>query len=332
MNEIPFIKSTIKSTDLRKALSIAPATYNELIKKHDISSIRRSGRGVTKDIPAKEVRRLLQARGFVYPSPAQVFSLMMCKGGVGKTTTSLFLSRRLASYGAKVLVIDGDSQGNLTTALNLEQEDFIIDEDTLILVDVITGDASMEDATIKVSENLHVIPSNPLNSVLEGKIRDKFKNPTKAISKFLEPLKNIYDYIIFDCAPALNLTNTAIVAASDKVLLPVAPDRFSKIGLDQTITEIAQIEADFSLKIEKSVVFTRYDGREFTSLKYLTEIAEEHSDIILKTVIRTAADLKNAITKKEDLFEFKKSNAKEDYDSLAREIMGIKTLFEKKKR
>lgn len=329
MNEPLIENSTIKSTDLRSALNVAPATFNELLKKHEIASIKRSGRGATKDIAADQVRKLLEIRGFEFPETAKVFSFMMCKGGVGKTTSSLYLSKRLAAYGARVLVIDADSQGNLTSAMNLEEYKFDVDEETPILVDVLTEDASIDEAIIAVSPQLHIIPSNPLNAILEGKIREKFKNPSIAIQKFIEPIKSRYDYIIFDCAPALNLTNTAIICASDTVVLPAAPDKFSKIGLEQTISEVDTIAHDFNMEIDVKVVFTKYDGREFTSLKYLSEIAEEHEDKIFKTMIRTAADLKNAITKKEDLFEYKKSNAKEDYDNFAKELMGIEEQFKK---
>lgn len=320
---------TIKSVDLRSALNVSPATFNELQKKYAIKSVDETGKGTVKDIPASECRRILEARGFKYPTPAKVISLMMCKGGVGKTTTSLFLSQRLSSYGAKVLAIDADSQGNLTSAFNLDLYKFDIDEEVPVLVDVLEEKVQIEEAIISVTPNLHLIPSTPYNAILDGKIREKYKNPSLAVSKFLNKVRNKYDYIIIDCAPALNLTNTALICASDTVILPASPDRFSKIGLTQTLDEIRTLENDFNLSIETKIVFTRFDAREYTSLKYLSEIADEHKEKMFKTTIRTASDLKNAITKKEDLFSYKKSNAKEDYDSFTKELMGITKLFEK---
>ena len=252
------------------------------------------------------------------------------QSGVGKTTTSVFVAQRLSSYGARVLVIDADSQGNATSAFSLDQYGFSIDEETPVLLDVITGQCSIDDVVLKISPNLHLIPSSPANSTLDGKIREHFKNTSLALKKHLDPLLNNYDFVLIDCAPALNLTNTAMVAASDLVIMPVAPDKFSQMGLEQTINEISQIESDFNLKIDKKIVFTRFDAREYTSLKYLTDIAEAHRDKMFTTMIRTASDLKNAITKKEDLFSYKKSNAKDDYDSLTKEIMGLDKVFERK--
>lgn len=114
------------------------------------------------------------------------------------------------------------------------------------------------------------------------------------------------------------------------MILPVSPDKFSQLGLNQTLQELQQIEQDFQLQIEKRIIFTRYDGREFTSLKYLAEIAEKHNDIRFSTAIRTCADVKNAITRKEDLFSYKKSNAREDYDKFTQELMGLDKVFQKK--
>jgi len=302
----------------------------ELTRKFGIMPEQDSaGRGIAKPIFPSDVRRIFEARGFNYPSPASVISFMICKGGVGKTTSTYFTAQRLSSYGAKVLVIDADSQGNLTSAFNLDQYGVDMDEETPILVDIITNQCSVDEAIIAITPNLHLIPSTPLNANLEGKIRETHKNPSLPIKKAIAPLLERYNYILIDCAPALNLTNTAIACASDKIILPVAPDKFSQLGLDQTLQEMAQIESDFELKIDKKIIFTKYDGREFTSLKYLTDIADKYNDLRFNTAIRTSADVKNAITKKEDLFSYKKSSAKEDYDTFVQELMGLDKVFKK---
>lgn len=320
---------TVRSVDIRNTLGVAPATLSEIFKKIGIESQpeeQRTGRGTSKAVPSQEVRKVLEARGYKYPERAKVIAFMICKGGVGKTTSTYFTAQRLSAYGARVLVIDGDPQGNLTSAFNLEQYQFEVDEQTPILVDVITNECTMDDAIIAVTPTLHLIPSNPLNSNLEGKIRELHKNPSIPIRKHITPLLGRYDFILIDCAPALNLTNTAIASASDMVVLPVAPDKFSQLGLDQTLQELGQIEADFSLKFEKKIVFTKFDGREFTSLKYLADIAERYNDLRFRTAIRTCADVKNVVTKREDLFTYKKSNAKEDYDAFTLELMGLDKL------
>ncbi len=252
---------SLKSSDLRQTLGVAPATLSDLFKKIGVNFVEeeKSLRGQAKNVQSMDVRRIFELRGYQYPRSAKVISLMMCKGGVGKTTTTVFVAQRISSYGAKVLIIDADSQGNATSALSLDQYGVSIDEETPVLLDVITGQCSIDDVILKVSPTLHLIPSSPANSTLDGKIRENFKNTSIALKKHLEPIMAHYDFILIDCAPALNLTNTAMVAASDLVIMPVAPDKFSQMGLEQTISEISQIENDFNLKIDKKIVFTKFE-------------------------------------------------------------------------
>ncbi|MEK7691491.1 MAG: ParA family protein [Bdellovibrionota bacterium] len=267
-------------------------------------------------------RGVVLRAGRAYPQRPRVIAFLMCKGGVGKTTSAYFIARRLASYGARVLVIDSDSQGNLTAAFDLERQGIEISEATPVLVDVLSGKSTLADAIIEVTPHLHLIPSTPINANLDARIRDQYKNPAAPIKRLIDELPaDRYDFVLIDCAPALNLTNTAIVAASETIILPVAPDRFSKMGLDQTLREIGQIEGDFGLKVSKRVVFTKYDAREFTSVKYLAEIADSHRPIMYRSLVRVAADVKNAVSRGEDLFSYSGSNAREDYDALTQEIL-----------
>lgn len=227
-------------------------------------------------------------------------------------------------------MIDADPQGNLTAAFALEQYGFELNEETPVLVDVFTGESELKDVIVNVTPSLHLVPSTPMNSTLDSRIRENFKNPSLALKNKLKPLLSSYDYILIDCAPALNLTNTAMVSASDLVILPVNPDNFSQIGLNQTLDEIETIERDFSLDVETKIIFTRFDAREFTSLRYLSEIASNRKEQMYETVIKTSADVKNVITKQEDLFTYSKSSAKADYDNLTKEIMGLKKGLRKK--
>lgn len=320
---------TMRSVDLRRVLGTTPSSLNDIYRKLGVKfadADTAPERGAPKHVFGGEVRRVLEARGYTFPAQAQVISMMMCKGGVGKTTSTFFLAQRLSAYGARVLAIDADPQGNLTSAFNLEGYEHIIDEETPILVDIITERCTAKQAIVELTSFLHVIPSTPLNATLEGRIREFSKNPSLALKRILEGLKQNYDYILVDCAPALNLTNTATVSASDLIILPVAPDKFSQIGLEQTLQEIAQIEIDFGFHVEKRIIFTKFDGREFTSLKYLADIARKYDDKRFSVAIRTCSDVKNVVTRKGDLFQLKKSNAKDDYDSFVQELMDLKSI------
>lgn len=319
----------IRSSDFRRALGLAAPTMSDLCKKQKVTL---KGTNKTKFISCEDAKRLLEKRGYKFANQAKIIAVMICKGGTGKSTSTYYLGVRLAAYGNRVLVIDADSQGNLTRAFNLDKYGIELSEETPILVDIYKGDLSVEDAAIQITPNLDLIPSTPLNSVLDREIMSKYKNLSKPMKKALEPVMNSYDYILIDCAPALNITNTTIITAADTVMLPINPDAFSKSSLDQTLSELDKIEEEFDKEIERKIVFTKLDQREFTSLHYLTDINQQHQDKLFNTIIRTSADVKNAITKNEDLFTYTSSTAKEDYDDLTQEIMGLKDSIKRTRK
>lgn len=327
---------SIRGADVREALGVAPSTFTEILKRHEIKYVEEkdgASRGQAKSISPSEMRKLLEGRGFQYPNPARVIAFAMQKGGVGKTTSSYYVSQRMAAYGARVLVIDCDAQGNLTNAFHLEDEGLEINEETPVLTDILERKISAEEAIIRIHENLDLIPSTPQNSVIDTVIERAFPNPSITMLRVIEPLKNKYDYIIIDSAPAISKLLSGIVFASDLIIIPVNPDKFSEMGLEQTTDQVRRIKESFhDCRAEARIVFTRYDAREFTSMKYLAEIAANYKDTMFETPIRTASDLKNAIAKKEDLFSYKNSNAKEDYDRFTREVMGLNELLKKQRR
>ena len=120
----------IKLVDLRKALGVAPATMSEIIKEFDPSPSAK--RGVARSIAPAVVRKILAARGYKFPKLAKRISVMISKGGNGKTTIARNLGQRLSSYGFRVLLVDTDMQGNLTSAFSLEELGFEIDTETYI--------------------------------------------------------------------------------------------------------------------------------------------------------------------------------------------------------
>lgn len=318
----------IKYVDLRNSLGIAATTLHDICKKENIEPkpITNSGHG--KMISAKESRLVLSNRGYKYPDRAKIISYVMCKGGVGKTTSAYFTSVRMANYGAKILLIDADPQGNLTSSFNLEER---INEETPVLTDIFSKNIKLTDVIMNISEHMDLLPSTPMNATLETVVRSTVKNPSKSLSRILNPILKNYDYIFIDCAPALNMTNTIMMLGSEELILPVIPDFYSRLGLKQTLEEIKILHNDFpEWKSKINILFTRYDAREYTSLKHLSDIAENHEEKLFRTTIRTSTSFKNAFDKRENIFYSKKSSAKEDYDALAKEIMNISSIIKTK--
>lgn len=260
------------------------------------------------------VRQYLASKGYSYPY--KVFSFQMLKGGVAKTTSCLNFGLRAAQYGARVLMIDLDQQANLTFALGAE------DEDHPVWVDIVEKKNSIQDCILNVQENLDLVPSSLNNSVLDRLLLSSSRNWVQAVKAPLKEVRSHYDIVIIDTAPNISMTNTAVTAASDVVVLPVNPDRFAMMGLRKHLEDLQEIKKEFSLEFSEKILFTRYDGREAISQDLLRHCIDQYHELMMENYVRTSSDVKNTIASGKSLFQ-SKSLAKEDYDLVTRELLGF---------
>lgn len=317
-------QAPLKLLELRNALKVAPATMTDIIRKSGavVSDHRR-----IKLIAPEQVAFILAQRGYILPQKARVIAVFTGKGGTGKTTTAVNLGKRLASYGAKILLVDGDVSGNLTSACYLEKYGVELDAKTPVLADVFNKEKNIgiRDTIIKVTDFLHLVPSTPVNSTLENRIRENYKTPHRPMKMVLEKLYPDYQYIIIDLGPTLSLINTVFLYAADEIIIPLNPDKFSQIGLEQTLDEIEYMNLEVpEWKPRTRVLITKFDAREMQSLTFLHPILEKYKDMLFKTTIGTSSVFKNAVAKAIDLYSMPVKESKkgiEDYDSLSREIL-----------
>ncbi|KYG62486.1 chromosome partitioning protein ParA [Bdellovibrio bacteriovorus] len=262
----------------------------------------------------EEVRTVLLAEGYKYPQ--KVISVQMLKGGVAKTTSVLNMGLRAAMYGARVLFIDLDQQANLSFALGVE------DEEVPVWVDIAEKRKSIEECVRFIEPHVDLIPSSLNNSVLDRVLMNSNRNWAQVIKAPLEKIRHRYDLILIDTAPALSAVNTAVTVASDEIILPVNPDKFSFLGLQKNLTELEDIKSDFSLDFTRKILFTKFDGRENTSHELLQKCIDSFEDSLMKGYIRTSSEVKNSIRSGKSLFAGK-SPVKEDYDIVTREVLGF---------
>lgn len=287
-----------------------------ILKSHNIQAIQTNSK--RKLIPPLSVRQLLEERGFQYPKKNVSFQIV--KGGVGKTSLSFSLAIRASHYGAKVLAIDLDQQGNLTKSLDIEARN------CHVWLDIIRDRSKVEESIKKVTENLHLIPSNLNNSRLDVELTQSALNLKDIMRDCLSPIRNNYDLIIIDCPPAINKINTAATCASDLIVIPINPDPYAMDGLEFTLAELTKIKKDFKLSFDFQILWNRYDARERLGAFYMHELAKNEDRInnILPVVIRTDTALKNAIFDSKSIFDLpKKSTIREDIDQFTREILGL---------
>ena len=156
----------MRTVDFNRSLDVHPSTFTQLTKKLGITL---TGAKKTREIFPEDVRTILESKGYKYPRKAKVIVMMVNKGGTGKSTTTFYTSLRLASYGCRVLVIDGDSQGNLTKAFHLDELEMDLDETTPILLDVYKKEIELEGTIIeiRIPKNHHSIDMNVKNDMLD---------------------------------------------------------------------------------------------------------------------------------------------------------------------
>ncbi len=212
---------------------------------------------------------------------AKVVSIANQKGGVGKTTTAVNLSACVAEKGNRVLLIDLDPQGNATSGVGVDHnrvENSVYD----VLMDEIT----VQDAVLPTCvKNLYVLPSNIQLAGAEIELVSALARE-HIISRQLEVIKPLYDYIFIDCPPSLGLLTLNALTASDSVLVPIQCEYYALEGLAQLMNTVRLVKKRLnpSLDIE-GVVLTMLNGRTKLGVQVVEEVKKYFAQKVYTTII-----------------------------------------------
>jgi chromosome partitioning protein len=239
------------------------------------------------------------------------------KGGVGKTATAHAVGAGLRIRGYKVLLVDLDSQCNLTTALLGEDE-----EPELTSLDVLQRDCTASEAIIETGRE-DLLPASEALSVADKEIDGVGKE--YRLKEALEELGSSYDYIIVDTPPALGVLTVNALTASDSLIIPAQADTDSLRGviqLAQTV-DVVRKYTNPRLTIE-GILLTRYNSRTILSRdmrENLEAVASELGSVVYETPIRECTAIKEAKAMCIDVYTYApKSNASLDYNALIDQI------------
>lgn len=203
------------------------------------------------------------------------------KGGVGKTTTAINLAACLAEAGQKVLAIDMDPQGNMTSGLGVDKDAI---ENTVY--ELLLGETEVEGCVQKeVIENLSVIGSNINLSAAEIELIGQ-NEKEYILQRAIAPIRDQYDFIIIDCPPSLSMLTINSMCLADTVLVPIQCEYYALEGLTQLIHTINLVQERLNPSLEiEGVVFTMYDARTNLSLQVVENVKSNLEQNIYKTII-----------------------------------------------
>jgi len=248
----------------------------------------------------------------------RVIAVANQKGGVGKTTTAINLSACLAEKNKKVLTVDIDPQGNTSSGLGIDKNNL---KNTIY--QMLIGDCTLQECLIESPiKNLFVLPSNVNLAGAEIELIG-IKGREYILKKYIDEIRDDYDFIIIDCPPSLNTLTVNAMTTADTVLVPIQCEFYALEGLTQLLHTINLVKQRLNPQLElEGVVFTMFDARTNLSLQVVENVKENLKQNIYKTIIPRNVRLAEAPSHglPINLYDSKSAGA-EGYRQLASEVI-----------
>ncbi|OFW49642.1 MAG: hypothetical protein A3G77_16380 [Acidobacteria bacterium RIFCSPLOWO2_12_FULL_68_19] len=213
---------------------------------------------------------------------ARVLAIANQKGGVGKTTTVINLATSLALDGFRVLAVDIDPQGNLTSGLGLRGRR----ADAGTIYEALLAEAAPERCLLATQvENLSLIPAD---RNLTGAEIELVSAPSREyrLRRLIDPLRGRFDCIFIDCPPSLGLLTLNALVAADAVLIPLHCEYFALEGLADLVGTMRRVRSGLNPTLDiEGVLLTMYDERTNLGQLVARDVREFFKEKVFNTVI-----------------------------------------------
>jgi len=213
-------------------------------------------------------------------SETRIYAIANQKGGVGKTTTTVNLAASLVATKKKVLLVDLDPQGNATMGSGVDKNEL-----EFSIYDVLTDARPiLETLVLSESGGYQVLPANGDLTAAEVEMLS-MDNKEFLLKKAIDKVSDLFDYILIDCPPSLNMLTLNAMVACNGVIIPMQCEYYALEGLSalvDTINQVQQINTE--LRIE-GILRTMYDPRNSLTVDVSAQLTDFFGDSLYRTCI-----------------------------------------------
>ena len=257
-------------------------------------------------------------------SECKVIAIANQKGGVGKTTTTFNLGVALKNQGKRVLVVDADPQGDLTTYMGYNESELKTTLAQLMESVIYDSQLDTKQAILNNAEGIDLIPSDLDLSATEAMLVNAMSREV-TLRTILNNVKKDYDYVLIDCMPSLGMLTINALSCSDKVVIPVQEHFLAAKGMGHLLKTVSRVKRTINPNLEVGgILLTLVNKRTNLSKETIQDLKETYGRAIklYDTQIPLAVKTAESTSRGKSIFKYdKNSKVATAYEEFAKEVL-----------